>query len=88
MPLKSVNLAAGLVLKSELRKTQKRLDYREFGGGQLLGTNGIVVIGHGRSNSRAIFSGIRAARDAVENNLLEVITEVAGHIPEVVNENT
>ena len=82
------NLAAGLVLKSELRKTQKRLDYREFGGGQLLGTNGIVVIGHGRSNSRAIFSGIRAARDAVENNLLEVITEVAGHIPEVVNENT
>ena len=54
----------------------------------MLGTNGIVVIGHGRSNSRAIFSGIRAARDAVENNLLEVITEVAGHIPEVVNENT
>ena len=76
------NLAAGLVLKSELRKTQKRLDYREFGGGQLLGTNGIVVIGHGRSNSRAIFSGIRAARDAVQNNLLDVITEVATKIPE------
>ena len=46
-----------------------------------------MVIGHGRSNSRAIFSGIRAARDAVENNLLEVMTEVARHIPEIASEN-
>lgn len=75
------NLAAGLVLKSELRKAKRRLDYTEYGGAQLLGVNGVVVIGHGRSNARAIFSALRAARDAVQNGVIEVMHEVAAQIP-------
>ncbi len=75
------NRAAGLILKGELRKVRDRLDYSEFGGVQLLGVDGVVVIGHGRSNARAIFSAIRAARDAVNTNVLGLIREVAAEMP-------
>jgi glycerol-3-phosphate acyltransferase PlsX len=40
---------------------RSRLDYREYGGAQLLGVRGVCVIGHGSSNDRAIFNGIRVA---------------------------
>jgi glycerol-3-phosphate acyltransferase PlsX len=75
------NKAAGLVLMSELRKVKRRLDYAEYGGAQLIGVDGIVVIGHGRSNARAIFSAIRAARDAVNNKVLDTLRDVAREIP-------
>ncbi|MGE3073331.1 MAG: phosphate acyltransferase PlsX [Dehalococcoidia bacterium] len=75
------NRAAGLVLMSELRKVKRRLDYAEYGGAQLIGVDGIVVIGHGRSNGRAIFSAIRAARDAVENKVIETLHGIAQEIP-------
>jgi glycerol-3-phosphate acyltransferase PlsX len=75
------NRAAGLVLFSELRKVKRRIDYTEYGGAQLVGVDGIVVIGHGRSNARAMFSAIRAARDAVESNVVETLREIAREIP-------
>ncbi|MGB4861255.1 MAG: phosphate acyltransferase PlsX [Tepidiformaceae bacterium] len=75
------NRAAGLVLMSELRKVKRRLDYAEYGGAQLIGVDGIVVIGHGRSNGRAIFSAIRAARDAVDNKVIETLRSIAKEIP-------
>lgn len=75
------NRAAGLVLMSELRKVKRRLDYTEYGGAQLLGVDGVTVIGHGRSNARAVFSAIRAARDAVNNGVLDTLREVAREIP-------
>ncbi|MGE5596485.1 MAG: phosphate acyltransferase PlsX [Hyphomicrobiales bacterium] len=75
------NRAAGLILYSELRKTKRRLDYAEYGGAQLLGVDGVTVIAHGRSNARAVFNAIRAARDAVQNGVLDVLREVAREIP-------
>lgn len=75
------NRAAGLVLMSELRKVKRRLDYTEYGGAQLLGVDGVTVIGHGRSNARAVFSAIRAARDAVQNDVLNTLREIAKEIP-------
>jgi len=75
------NRAAGLVLMSELRKVKRRLDYSEYGGAQLLGIDGVTVIAHGRSNARAIFSAIRAARDAVQNGVLDVMREVGRQVP-------
>ncbi len=75
------NKAAGLILMSELKKVKRRLDYAEYGGAQLVGVDGVTVIGHGRSNARAIFSAIRAARDAVQNNVMERLREVGKEIP-------
>ncbi len=75
------NRAAGLILMSELRKVKRRLDYAEYGGAQLVGVDGIVVIGHGRSNARAVFSAIRAARDAVDTKVVETLRGIAREIP-------
>lgn len=75
------NRAAGLILMSELRKLKRRLDYTEYGGAPLLGVDGVTVIGHGRSNARAVFSAIRGARDAVDGGLVKVIHEIAEEIP-------
>jgi phosphate acyltransferase len=41
----------------------------------------VTVIAHGRSNARAIFSAIRAARDAVQNGVMETMREVAREVP-------
>lgn len=64
----------GLVLLiPALRRILRRLDYAEYGGALLMGVNGIVVIGHGRSNAKAVKNAIRQARLAVQGGVLEVI---------------
>ncbi|MDX9753138.1 MAG: phosphate acyltransferase PlsX [bacterium] len=44
-----------------LKETMQRVDYTAYGGALLLGLKGHCLIGHGRSNPRAIANGIRAA---------------------------
>ncbi len=75
------NLVAGMLLRPELRKAQRRLDYAEYGGAQLLGVDGVVFISHGRSDARAIMGGIRAAGEAVENGVLAHMHEIAERFP-------
>jgi glycerol-3-phosphate acyltransferase PlsX len=53
-------LGAALSRKA-FRAIKRRIDPAEYGGAPLLGVNGCVVIGHGRSNALAIKHGIRAA---------------------------
>jgi phosphate acyltransferase len=43
------------------------------GGGLLLGVAGICIIGHGSSKAVTVFSGVRLAKEAVENRVLERI---------------
>jgi glycerol-3-phosphate acyltransferase PlsX len=50
-----------------------RLDPSEFGGGVLLGVDGIVIIGHGRSDAKAIKNAIRVAQEAVKGQVVEQI---------------
>jgi len=63
----------GLLAKPALRAVAKKLDYREYGGGPLLGVNGIVIIAHGRSDALAIRNAIRVAIDAVRQGVVEAI---------------
>lgn len=69
--------AAGLALLPAFAKMRKTLDYREYGAGPLLGVNGLVFIGHGSSDARAIHSALRVAREAAMSGMLEAIREVA-----------
>jgi glycerol-3-phosphate acyltransferase PlsX len=65
---------AGAVLaKPAFRNIKKRLDYSEYGGAPLLGVRHIVVIGHGRSNARAIRNAIRSVKEFSENRAGERI---------------
>lgn len=63
----------GALVRPTLRKIKKLLDPEEEGAAPLLGVNGLVFIGHGRSNEIAIKNAIRVARNAVEANVLESI---------------
>ena len=66
----------GLVLlKTGLSRFKKKLDYTEYGGAPLLGVNGVVIIGHGRSNKRAIKNAIRVAKEEVERQVNAKILE-------------
>jgi glycerol-3-phosphate acyltransferase PlsX len=59
---------------------RQRLDYREYGGAPLLGVRGVCIIGHGSSNDRAIFNGIRVAYEFAKGGTVERIErEFAGH---------
>ncbi len=66
----------GLVfLKPSLSRFIKEIDYTEYGGAPLLGINGVVIIGHGRSNAKAIKNAIRVAKEEVERKFNEKILE-------------
>jgi glycerol-3-phosphate acyltransferase PlsX len=54
---------------------RKMLDPAEVGAAPLLGVDGLVFIGHGRSDAYALVSAIRLARQAVEADLLNAIRE-------------
>ena len=60
-----------LLAKPAFNKVRKMLDPSEIGSAPLLGLDGLVFIGHGRSDAKAILSAIEQAVNAVESNLLE-----------------
>ncbi|MFH0763128.1 MAG: phosphate acyltransferase PlsX [Candidatus Omnitrophota bacterium] len=64
-----------IFLKLSLSRFKKELDYAEYGGAHLLGINGVVIIGHGRSNLRAVKNAIRVAKEEVERKFNEKILE-------------
>ncbi|MCG3142080.1 MAG: Phosphate acyltransferase [Anaerolineae bacterium] len=73
--IKSSPLTAvgGALAMPAFNKVKKILDYTEYGGAPLLGVNGVVIIGHGRSNEVAVKNAIRVAKRSVESNILETI---------------
>lgn len=60
-----------LLAKPAFGKIRKMLDPAETGAAPLLGIDSLVFVGHGRSDARAMVSAVRAARQAVDNHLLE-----------------
>lgn len=57
------------------RRLAQRIHYSEFGGATLLGVNGVSVVGHGRSDAKAIAGGIRAAADAAAGGYVQAIRD-------------
>ena len=66
-------MAGALLAKPAFRAAKRTLDYAEYGGAALLGVNGIVIVGHGRSNAKAVASAMRVAKVAVEGKVLDAI---------------
>jgi len=63
-------VGAAVLLKPALRRAFKSLRYDEYGGANLLGVNGVVIIAHGRSDAIAIKNAIRVARNSAGSSLL------------------
>jgi glycerol-3-phosphate acyltransferase PlsX len=62
-----------LLAKPAFDEIKKMLDPAEVGAAPLLGINGLVFVGHGRSDSRAMYSAIRVAKQAVDTDLLSAL---------------
>ena len=65
----------GLLLKPALSAVKEALDPSDVGAAPLLGVNGLVFIGHGSSDENAIKNAIRAAKEAVEADVLASMRE-------------
>ena len=70
-----ISKLGGLLAKGAFDRIAKRTDYSEYGGAVLLGVDGVVIIGHGRSNARAVRSALRVASQAVERQVVEAIRQ-------------
>ena len=58
-----------------LKGLKKTIDYTEYGGAPLLGVRGVCVIGHGRSNAKAIKNAIRVAAGLARARINEKIEQ-------------
>ncbi len=74
--MSSMRTKAGAALaKPAFSSIRKMLDPAEVGAAPLLGVDGLVFIGHGRSNAYALVSAVRVARQAVKAGLLNAIRD-------------
>lgn len=74
----------GMLVRPALQSLRAMLDPSQEGAAPLLGVNGLVFIGHGRSDAVAIKNAVRLARNAVNANVLSSIRdEITRRIPEV-----
>ncbi len=70
-----ISKIAASVMKKDMSKFKKSLDYTEYGGVPLLGVKGKVIKGHGSSNAKAIKNAVIRAKDYVNSSVLERIQE-------------
>jgi glycerol-3-phosphate acyltransferase PlsX len=66
-------IVGALLARPAFRAVKRVLDYSEYGGGALLGVKGVVIVGHGRSDAKAVKNAVRVAAAAVEGGVLEAI---------------
>lgn len=72
--MSSVVTKVGAALsRPAFKSVARQIDPFETGGAPLLGVNGVVIIGHGRSNATAIKNAVSQARKAVQGGVIESI---------------
>jgi glycerol-3-phosphate acyltransferase PlsX len=59
------------IARNSLKKYARKTDYAEYGGGVLIGVNGVVIIGHGRSSPRAISNALFLGEKIVLSGFFE-----------------
>lgn len=64
-----------LMARGAFVEVKKAMDPSEYGGAPLLGVQGVVIIGHGNSDGKAVCNGIRAAGEAVRQRVNTLIAE-------------
>jgi len=72
---RTLSKVGALLARPAFDEIRRRLDYREYGGAPLLGVDGVVIVGHGRSDAYAVRNGIRVAARTVEQGVLDAIRE-------------
>lgn len=70
----------GLLARPAFGRVARRVDPAEVGAAPLLGLDGLVLVGHGRSNAVAVKNAVRQARMAVAGNVIETIRSSAAQM--------
>lgn len=65
----------GALMRPAFRRIYKQHDPFEIGGAPLLGVDGVVIIGHGRSNANAVKNAVRQAKMAAEGGIINAIKD-------------
>jgi len=65
----ALTTAAAALMKPAFTRLKARLDPDTYGGAPLLGVNGVCIIGHGSSGSRAVGNAIAVAARSVRGDL-------------------
>jgi len=73
----------GLIVKPAFKELFQVMDPAEVGAGLLLGVDGYVFIGHGRSDSKALVSAIKLAKHAVDVNLLPALKKAISQYSDI-----
>ncbi len=68
-----ISTLGAALAKPAFRSVKKLLDPGEVGAVPLLGLDGLVFVGHGRSDANALVNGIGGARQAVNADLLAAL---------------
>jgi glycerol-3-phosphate acyltransferase PlsX len=71
-----VSRAGYLLMRHSFAKLWKKLDSAEYGGVPLLGLNGVSIVAHGSSNSKAIKNALLAACDFYRGGVNDMIRDV------------
>ena len=69
--------------RKALRNFKTRIDWRERGGAPLLGVKGVVIIGHGRSDARAIKNALKTALGFVKEDVTANLAQALENLPTV-----
>ena len=62
-------------LKLAVKGVRKKADYDEAGGAPLLGVNNTCIIGHGKSNAKAVKNALFTASRFAKKNVSKIIEE-------------
>ncbi len=71
----TLRMLGATLLKGAFRTMKKRMDPEMYGGAPLLGVNGVCIITHGASSSRAIYHAVRVAAESVHQHVPDLISE-------------
>jgi phosphate acyltransferase len=67
-----------LLTRRALRHLHRRVDYSEYGGAPLLGVAGVTIVGHGRSNAKAVRNAVALAyRFAAADFIAQIEHDIA-----------
>jgi phosphate acyltransferase len=70
----------GLLLMPAFKALFKLMDPAEVGAGMLIGINGYVFVGHGRSDAKALVSAMKLAKRAVDAGFLPALEKAVQSI--------
>ncbi len=74
--LSSLKTKIGALLAKDAFKILKvKMDPNAIGAAPLLGIDGLSFVGHGRSNSTALFNGMKLVKEAMDIQLVSILRE-------------